>query len=228
MDSATIRIGPRERLRRHGVETLSDDELVALLLGTGARGMPVSVVAARVMTELGGLARLRSVGLGELAMHKGVGYGKASRVVAAIELGRRAANPHRDHDAPIASSQAAYERLRAQLAYATTEHIVVLALDAKNRIIREIRVATGGLTGCVLLPSDVFRPLMREFAVSAVVAHNHPSGDPRPSAEDVAFTERLYATGRLVGVPILDHLIVTQDGYFSFMEHGMLIKEAAE
>lgn len=221
MDMSTTE-GPRERLRVVGTERLSDAELLALLLGTGARSEPVSVLASRVLHELGGIAGLRRIGAGALEQLAGVGPTKASRIVAAIELGRRVATRPLPRGERIGSSRDVDAALRPRLADADAERFVAIALDAKNRPVAEVEVARGGLSACPVSPSDVFRSLIKEAAAGVVFVHNHPSGEPSPSAEDVELTERLRAAGDLLGVRVLDHVIIGREGYFSFLDAGLL------
>lgn len=219
---AEMQDGPRERLARVGAACLSDEELLALLLGTGSAAEPVTVLAARLAREGGGVRGLARRGVGSLGAMGGLGVSKAARIVAAIELGRRV------HEAPwspgprIESSRTVDALVRAHLASEEVEHFVALALDAKNRVKAELRIATGGASACAVAPSDVFRALLREAAVSAVFVHNHPSGDARPSSDDVAFTARLLEAGRILGVRLVDHVIVAREGYFSFLDAGLL------
>jgi DNA repair protein RadC len=201
---------------------LSDAELVAILLGTGATGQPVAVVAARLLEEVGGVAALERAGVGGLGCVPGVGHSKASRIVAAIELGRRVIERPLARGARITSSREVDAAMRPRLARAQAEHFIALPLDAKNRAIGEIRVAVGGLTACPVAPSDVFRALVREAASGVIFVHNHPSGEPTPSAEDLALTERLCRAGELLGVRVLDHVILGHEGYFSFLDAGLL------
>lgn len=217
----TGRAGPRERLREVGAEHLSDGELLAVLLGTGRRAEPVDALAARLLHTLGGLSRLRGIGLGGLEAVPGLGPGKASRLVAAVEVGRRAlrGDPGRRR---VRTSRDVDRLVRARLAGVATERFLAVALDARSGLIACQEVARGGVASCPVAPSEVFRLLLREAAAAAVVVHNHPSGDPSPSAEDVALTSRLVEAGALLGVPILDHVIVAREGYFSFADGGLL------
>lgn len=219
--------GARERLRSAGREALSDEELLALLLGTGRASEPVAVLAARVLASCGGLRGLRQLGVGGLSSLAGVGASKAARIVAALELGHRAAHVGASGDR-MRSSVDIDAMLRARLAHLETERFMALTLDAKNRVTAEIVIATGGIASCAVSPADIFRGVLREAAVGVVFAHNHPSGESTPSEEDIAFTERLLQAGRLLGVRVLDHVIVARDGYFSFLDAGLLSAGEAE
>jgi DNA repair protein RadC len=221
-EPVSIQEGPRERLRRVGREALSDEELIALVLGTGSAREPVTVLAARLLRESGGLSGLTRSGAGALARVGGIGESKAARLVASLELGRRV------HEVPwttgprIESSRDVDSLLRARLASAEVESFVALPTDAKNRVIAELTIARGGLSACPVAPSDVFRAILREAAAAVVFAHNHPSGDASPSADDIALTDRLVRAGTLLGVRVLDHVIIGREGYFSFVDAGLL------
>lgn len=214
--------GPRERLKRVGVDALSDEELVALLLGTGSANEPVLALAARLLRDVGGVPSLAKWGGGALTQLRGIGESKASRLLAAIELGRRIHRAPWPRGATITSSRDVEPLVRTQLRDATTEHFLALALDAKNRVLAQLRIASGGLHQCPVAPADVFRAVLREAAVSVIFAHNHPSGDATPSPEDLVLTTRLAQAGALLGVRVLDHLIIARDGYFSFVDQRLL------
>jgi DNA repair protein RadC len=175
-----------------------------------------------VLHELGGLAALRRAGVGTLEQLNGVGPGKASRILAAIELGRRVVSRPLPRRARIGSSREVYAALRPRLGDADTERFLAIALDAKNRPVAELEIARGGLSACPVSPADVFRALLREAAAGVVFVHNHPSGEPSPSSEDVALTERLRLAGDLLGVRVLDHVIIGREGWFSFLDAGLL------
>jgi DNA repair protein RadC len=214
--------GPRERLRRRGREGLGDAELLAIVLGTGTASLPVELLAARVLAATGGLRGLGVRGVGELAALAGIGPGKASRLVAAVELGRRAVARPWPRGPRLVSSRRVHEVLAPRLVELAEERFLALALDAKHRCVAELEVARGGLTSCPVAPADVFRRLLKEAAAATVLVHNHPSGDPAPSLEDVALTTRLVEAGELLGVPVLDHVVVGREGYFSFLDMGLL------
>lgn len=219
-------IGPRERLRLLGADALRDEELLAILLSTGTRGEPVGAMATRLQKladQLGGIDRL---GLGDLLAIPGLGLGKASRIVAAVELGRRALSKPLHHGAPITTSADVDAAYRARLGRSQTEEFLALPLDAKNRPTAELRLSRGGVTGCPVVPADIFRALLRQGAVSVIFLHNHPSGESQPSPEDIELTHRLAAAGELLGIRVLDHIIIGQAGHFSFLDAGLLTRPA--
>jgi len=211
--------GPRERLQMYGAPSLSDSELVAVVLGTGHRDQPVQVLAARLLQCAGSVRGLADPRRWELS---GLGPTKEGRLRAALELGVRAAAHPLSAQRPIRSSRDVDSALGPALRGAETECFLAVALDAKNRPIRQVTVALGGVSSCALTPADAFRPIVREAAAGALFVHNHPSGEPAPSDEDVAMTRRLQATGELLGVRVLDHVIIGGMRYFSFLDAGLL------
>jgi DNA repair protein RadC len=213
--------GAREKLAERGVEALSDAELVSLLLGTGTRCEPVSILAQRLLTELGGLKQLARAGVSRLASVRGVGSGKSARIAAAIELGRRSAVQPLARGARIGSSEDIFREFGPLLTRQLHEELWAIALDARQRVLARVQLARGGLSTCPVSPGDVFRPLIREGASAMVIIHNHPSGVADPSPEDLAFTERLAQAGELLGIFLLDHVIVAGDGYFSCLDAGL-------
>jgi len=221
--SATPWLGPRERLTDDGTESLSNGELLALLLGTGSAREPVSVLAARLLDEHGDLEGLARAGVGELSLQKGVGWAKAARVAAAIELGKRVAlasvhrTPYRFPDAIAVTAWA--ERRLSSLDH---EELWVLALDGGNGLRAARRVAMGGLHGLFVAARDPLRVALREGASAFLLVHNHPSGDPTPSAQDVEFTERMARAADVVGTPLVDHVVVAKRASVSMLERQLV------
>lgn len=220
--STPDRNGIRERLAIRGEAVLSDSELIALVLATGAATDAQHVIATQLLSVVGGLHGLAAIGVDRLSDQRGIGVSKACRLRASVELGRRLATTPLCRGVPISGSRDVDAALRPRLRAASREHFLAIPLDARNRPLAEIDVAIGGLTACALTPADVFREVLRWPAVSVVFAHNHPSGDARPSPEDLEVTERLRAAGALIGVEVLDHVIIGESGYFSFLDHGLL------
>jgi DNA repair protein RadC len=214
------REGPRERLQEHGVDALSDAELIALLLGTGTRGEPVSVLAQRILGELGGVHALGRSTVSQLEVVRGLGTGKAARLAAAVELGRRVVTRPLSRGARITDSESVYRAFGPFLAHRQHEELWAIALDARQRILCRMQIARGGLSACPTSLGDVFRPLIREGAAGLIVIHNHPSGAPDPSREDLVFTDRIAQAGELLGICLLDHVIVAADGYYSCLDSG--------
>jgi DNA repair protein RadC len=218
-------IGPRERALAAGIETLGDEELVAIVLGTGVAGVPVTVLAAMLVAEHGGVGGLARAGIGELAQRSGVGTAKAARLAAAIELGRRAIDAA-SSEAPrrLADREAVERWARPRLATIDHEELWLLAVDGHYGLRAARRVASGGIHGLHVGTRDPLRIAIREAASAFVLVHNHPSGDPTPSAEDVAFTGSLADAAALVGTPLLDHVIIARRRAVSMLELGLIAR----
>jgi DNA repair protein RadC len=216
-------VGPRERAVSRGVESLGDAELVAVVLGTGYRGVPVGVLAAMLVEEHGGLAGLARTGMGELIQRAGVGMAKGSRLAAAIELGRRIASAASlDPSTKLPDRDAVAAWARPRLATIDHEELWLLALDGRHGLRAARKVASGGIHGLHVAPRDVLRVALREAASAFVLVHNHPSGDPAASSEDVAFTQAVAHAARVVGTPLLDHVVVARQRVTSMLEAGLV------
>jgi DNA repair protein RadC len=211
---------PRERLAAVGAEHLSDAELLAIVLGSGARGASVIDVAEAVLTSCGGLAGLAVAADLDLRGHLGVGPVRAAVVRAALELGRRAAIARPARGQRLASASEVWTYFRARLSPLRVEEFWAVALDVRHRVEGEFCLARGSLTGVEVHPRDVFRPLIRCAAAAVIFCHNHPSGDPMPSRQDVELTARLREVGDLVGITVLDHVVVGWEGYASLAERN--------
>lgn len=211
---------PRERLLSHGAAALSEVELVTLLHGTGSRARPASLIASQLLGRIGGLGGLRHITPVTLQAEIGVGPAKIARLIAAREIGRRLSAVPLPRGEPLHSSRAVAASVGPRLRDDPREHFLALALDSRNRPMRELLIATGGLTACALDPADIFRPLIQEAAAGVIFVHNHPSGDPEPSLEDEILTRRLVTAGELLGIRVLDHVIVGGDDHFSFADAG--------
>ena len=214
--------GPREQLLLRGAESLSDAELVAVLLGTGSRSEAVAVLSARLLQEAGGLVGLRQLTPAALCQRVGVGPTKAARLCAAIELGVRIQGRPLHPKRPVRSSQDVEQALRPRLRDEQQEHFWALALDVRHRPIALLEIARGGLSQCSFTPGEAFRGVLCQAASAVVFVHNHPSGDAQPSAEDRAMTEQLVQVGDLLGIRVLDHVVLAAEGYFSFLDAGWM------
>lgn len=212
--------GPRERICEQGAEVLSDEELVALLLGSGGPGRSAATLSRELLTRHQGLAGLARCTPGELLATPGVGPAKGACLAAALELGRRVASRRLRPGDAIRGPDDVFRHLHPRLRDARCERFLVLVLDGRHRLVREFQVSQGTLTASLVHPREVFRPALAEAAAALVLAHNHPSGDPTPSPEDRQITERLVEAGRLLGVPIVDHVVVAERGFTSLREEG--------
>ncbi len=212
---------PRERLLGQGAAALADAELLAILLRTGREG-ETAVDLARRLLGGGGPAGLAALGVPELAAVAGVGPAKAAVVLAALELGRRAAAASVPARPRFSGPEDVAPTLLADMGSLTQEEFRVLLLDSKNGLLSTEVVGRGGLAHVPAEPREVFRPAIRWSAASVIVAHNHPSGDPEPSPADLDLTGRLVGAGRLLGVPVLDHLVIGRGRFVSLAARGVL------
>ncbi len=214
---------PRERLRRLGVAALSDREILVLILGSGGPSGSVFRVAERVLAGCGGsLRRLAAADPGALETLPGIGTARAGRLIAALELGRRAACEPEGDELPIRGPEDVFRRLGPRLRDLPQEEFHALLLNTRHRVIREVMVSRGILDASLIHPREVFRPAVAEGAAAVVLAHNHPSGDPEPSAEDHAVTRQLVAAGEALGIPVLDHVVVGRSAFRSLGGQGMM------
>jgi len=211
---------PREKLLRSGVASLGDNELVALLLGTGVRARSALMVAQDVLERAGGVRGLARVGTDELRRVSGVGGSRAARLLAAVELGRRVIRSDVGKRPQLASPRDLAEYLMPIYAAHREERVGVVMLDAKRRLIRIEVLSVGTLDSSIVHPREVFRAATLASASAIAIFHNHPSGDPRPSEEDLQLTRRLVAAGEVMGITVLDHLILGEGCWFSFLEAG--------
>lgn len=212
---------PRERLLREGPRALSDAELLALVLGTGTRGRDAVAAAEAILARFPDLRRVAHAGAAELCAVAGVGTAQACRVKAALALATRLGERPFARGEPLGGPRGVYERIGRRLAPLEHEVFVSVLLDAKHRVLSEHHIADGGVCSVEVIPRDVFAAVVREASAAVVFVHNHPSGDPTPSRADEELTRRLTAAGHLVGVEVLDHIVVAQQGWYSFAERTL-------
>lgn len=210
---------PRERMAQLGARELSDAELIALLLRTGTRGGTAVALARRVQQIVSARGSTASLELGDLQALPGLGPAKAASILAALEWGRRQAQPGAE-TLPIRSGREVYLALRGLLEGRKEENFAVLALDARRRVLASQIVSQGILTQAMAHPREVFRTAIKLSAAGLAVGHNHPSGDCSPSPDDHTLTRRLKECGELLAIPLLDHVIVGAGNYFSYAEQG--------
>jgi len=213
---------PRERLEAFGAAALSDDELVALVLRTGRPNRDARGLAQSLIGRGEGLAQLVDAELGELCAVPGVGLAKAASLIAAIELGRRLSATPLVRGDRIRGPQDVHRHFLQRVRSERREHFMVLLLDGRHRLMRECQVSQGTLTASLVHPREVFRPAVRAAAAAIVLVHNHPSGDPTPSAEDLDVTDRLARAGVLLGIRVVDHVVVASEGFHSLRDNGQL------
>ncbi len=215
----------RSRFAQSGAEALSDHELVALLIGPGggrrSAAEPLGL-AERALGQAGGLWGLARAEISQIARLDGVGEARACRLKAAVEIGRRLAVPDPPRGRPIESAGDVAEWYRCRLQGFERECIHALLLDSKHRPLRQLRVSEGSWTSCHVDPKVVFAACLRDGAPAVILVHNHPSGDPTPSRDDLELTERMVRAGKLVGVTVVDHLVVGRCGYTSMADSGLI------
>ena len=211
---------PRERLIRQGSKSLSNQELIAILLGTGTKNESVLTVASRVLLNFEKLHNLKHATLEEITDIKGIGEAKAVLLLAAIELGRRLASKDVEERFTIRSPEDAATYLMQDMTSLQQEHFVCLFLNVKNQVLHKQTIFVGSLNASIVHPREIFREAVKRSAASLICAHNHPSGVPTPSPEDIDVTNRLYEAGKIVGVDLLDHVIIGDHQFISMKEKG--------
>jgi len=213
---------PRERLKQYGARHLSNTELVAILLRTGMQGENVLSLSSRLLAKFKGLAGLGRASFAELCAERGLSEAKACQVMAALELGRRFVSLAPEERMVISSPKDVANLVMAEMAAFDQEHLRVVLLNTKNEVLGIQEIYIGNVNSSVVRPGEVLRPAVRDNAPSIILVHNHPSGDPTPSPEDVAITKELLAAGKLMGIELLDHLVVgSGNRYVSLNEKGL-------
>jgi DNA repair protein RadC len=215
---------PREKLLKQGAESLSEAELLALIIGTGSPSTGQSAVdlGRQLIKEFGTLRELASAPVAEIRMLKGTGVAKASAIKASLEIASRLNTERLINGERFTSPEQVFRHYHHQLRDRRKEYFMALLLDGKNRILREVRISEGSLNQSLVHPREVFCPAVRESAAAIILVHNHPSGDPTPSREDREITRRLKDAGEIMGVKVLDHIIIGDGAFISFTSQGML------
>ncbi len=214
---------PREKMISKGKGALSNAELIAILIGSGNDDLSAVALAREVLNAVGdNLYDLSKLSLDELQQHKGIGEAKAVSIAAALELGRRWSVTSPEQRKSISNSQEAYEHFLTLIDDPTKEHFMVAYLNRGNKVIKVERISTGGISGTSADPKVIFKNALLKEATALMVCHNHPSGVPRPSTEDKNLTKNLIAAGKIFDINVLDHLIIGENSYFSFAEHGLM------
>jgi DNA repair protein RadC len=208
---------PRERLWRCGTQSIGDAELLALVLGTGVRDRPAISIAGDLVRAVGGVAALSRASPHELSQVNGVGAARAARIAAAFELGRRAVEVIH-HRKLVGRAEDIYRCIAPRLAGLTQEVFFAIGVDVRNGLLDIVEVARGSLAHVEVHPREVFRPLIRMAAAGGVLAHNHPSGDATPSGADGELTRRMREVGRMLGIPIIDHVVIGDRSFRSIAE----------
>ncbi len=213
---------PRERLIKYGAESLSDSQLIAIILRTGSEEKGVMGLSMALLDAFKTLRSIDSASISELSSMKGLGIAKIAQIKAAFELGKRLMSESSDGKPIFSSSHSIYSYFAPRFKNLKKEFFIGVLLDAKNKLIRECKVSEGTLTNSLIHPREAFKEAVKESAASVIFVHNHPSGDPSPSKDDVSITERLRDAGNLLGINVLDHVIIGDGKYVSLKEKGLL------
>lgn len=212
---------PRERLVKFGEQALSAQELLQVILGRGIAGESVAITAQKLLSRFGSLQKLAEASIEELSSIKGIGPAKATQIKAVFEIGRRLSTqtpPYKSKE--LNDPKKAYQLIKNKLKDYHKEHFYIIVLNSRNHSIAEVSV--GSLNASIVHPREVFAEAIKNKAASVIFAHNHPSGDTEPSTEDLAITKRLAEAGKILGIEIIDHIIVSKSEYFSFKEQKLI------
>ncbi|MDF2648058.1 MULTISPECIES: DNA repair protein RadC [unclassified Paenibacillus] len=213
---------PRERMLQYGAGALSHEELLAILLRTGTVSESALRLAGRILSESGGLRSLVDMSKDQLTQIKGIGDAKALQIQAGIELGRRLAKSAFAERVTIRSPKDIADLVSEDLRYLQKEHFVCLFLNTKNHLLAQETLSMGSLNASIVHPREVFRAAIKRSSASIICVHNHPSGDPTPSPEDIQLTHRLMEAGTIIGIEVLDHVIIGDQRFISLKEQGFM------
>lgn len=213
---------PRERLIKFGAESLSNSELLAIIIRTGTKNENAITIANKILGSGCGLNFLAECNVQELSSIKGIGNAKAAQIKASIEIAKRMKNFRSDKKYKITAPHDAADLVMEDMRYLKNEHLKVIFLNTKNYVIDVKDLSIGSLNASIVHPREVYSEAIRKSSSSIIVCHNHPSGDPTESQEDINITKRLYEVGKLVGIELLDHVIIGDGSYISLKEKGIL------
>jgi len=212
---------PRERLVKFGEQALSAQELLQLILGRGVAGESVVVTAQKLLSQFGSLQKLAEASIGELSAIKGIGLAKAAQIKAAFEIGRRLSTQTPAYKSKeLTDPEKVYRLVKSKLKDYHKEHFYIIALNSRNYSIAEVSI--GSLNASIVHPREVFAEAIKNKAASVIFAHNHPSGDPEPSEDDLVLTKKLVESGKVLGIEVMDHIIVVKNDFFSFKNKGLI------
>ncbi|WP_312900778.1 RadC family protein [Chryseobacterium taichungense] len=214
---------PREKFLLKGRSSLSDSELLAIIMGSGSRDETAVELARKILASVGNnWHQLSLLSIKDLVKFKGVGEVKAISIATALEIGRRRASQEVPEKPVVSSSNEAYQIFRNHLSDLRTEEFWALFLNQSNKVIHKAQLTQGGISQSIVDIRILFKTAFDHFATGIIVAHNHPSGNPKPSREDIDITQKIKEAGKILGIQLLDHLIITQNAYFSFSDDGLL------
>ena len=213
---------PRERLKRFGPEALSAQELLALIIGRGVSKKSVMTIAQELLVKFSNIKAISEATLEELSQIKGIGLAKAAQIKACFELGKRQDLEPELKDFDIKDPQSVVKAIRASIKDKAKEHFKLILLNPRNKIIGISTISIGTLNASFVHPREVFKDAITHNAYSVVLAHNHPSGDSEPSEDDLMITKKLVEAGKILDIKVIDHIIITKSGYFSFKEKNLI------
>lgn len=222
IEEVTVSNRPRERLLAFGEKSLSDQELMAIILRTGSREKNVLHLAGYLLSYFETLFELKQATIEELCSIKGIGVVKAIELKAMIELGNRITTAKQEKHGKVISSQSIGEMMMSELGDIQQEKLVAVYLNTKHEIIRKETIFIGSLNQSIAHPREIFRGAVKVSAAKLILSHNHPSGDTSPSPNDISFTERMQECGDMMGIELLDHIIVGNSSYYSLKEEGLM------
>jgi DNA repair protein RadC len=213
---------PRERLQKFGPEALSAQELLALVIGRGIPKKSVMNIAQELLARFGNVKAIGQATIGELSQIKGIGLAKAAQIKASFELGRREELEPELKNFDIKDPESVVKAIRASIKDKAKEHFKLILLNPRNKIIGISTISIGTLNASLVHPREVFKDAITHSAASVVLAHNHPSGDPEPSEDDIKITKKLVESGKILGIEVIDHIIIGKNNFCSFKERGLI------
>ncbi|MCK4359059.1 MAG: DNA repair protein RadC [Candidatus Cloacimonetes bacterium] len=213
---------PRERLQKVGADNLSTQELLALIIEKGGRGQTVLTVAQNLLAHFGNLNNMKNASIEELKQVKGIGFATACKLQAAFKLGEKAEIQITKYGEKIEGPESVFKLLQNEIGNKKKESFYILSLTTRNNLIGVDKVSTGTLSASLAHPREVFLPAIKNSASTVIIVHNHPSGDTQPSEDDLDITKRLIEAGKILGIDVVDHIIISKDSFCSFKEKNLL------
>ncbi len=213
---------PRERLQKFGPEALSAQELLSLVIGRGIPKKSVMSIAQELLAKFGNIKAISQATIEELSQIKGIGLAKAAQIKACFELGKREDLEPELKNFDIKEPEAVVKAIRASIKDKAKEHFKLILLNPRNKIIGISTISIGTLNASLVHPREVFKDAITHSAASVILAHNHPSGDPEPSEDDIKITKKLVDSGKILGIEVLDHIVIGKSNFFSFKERGLI------